>query len=105
MNVSIHPSIHLFIHSFILLLLISVEDFARRKTISYRIMAEDGGRSQNKGPMMRQLSEGLIFTTPRPKGVMSCNDLVKRLQFLFSFDTHCVSWGKRKKRERKHFEK
>jgi hypothetical protein len=55
--------------------------------------------------MMRQLSEGLIFTTPRPKGVMSCNDLVKRLEFLFSFDTHCVSWGKRKEREREHFEK
>jgi hypothetical protein len=43
-------SIHTFIHSFFLLLLISVEDFARRKTISYRIMAEDGGVPKIRDP-------------------------------------------------------
>jgi len=46
----IYPSIHPFIHSFFLLLLISVEDFARRKTISYRIMAEDGGVPKIRDP-------------------------------------------------------
>jgi hypothetical protein len=55
--------------------------------------------------MMQQLSEGLIFTTPRPKGVMSCNDLVKRLQFLFSIDTHYASWGKREREREREREK